>query len=277
MHGQRERLFGVDFSGAIDAGRHIWITEARRLPSRELVVERCSALEDSPGSPRDRDAALSALRAIAANIPDSLWGFDFPMSVPVETLGGRSWREFLASIPRQFPTPESFRAHCIAEAGGRELRRATDRDSQTPFSPYNLRMYRQTFHGLAGVVAPLVLAGRVAVAPFQPAVPGFPTFVEICPASTLKRMGLYQPYKGTRRSHATQRRRIASEIESRCGLRFLLARDRRRMLADARGDALDSLVALAGVLAAERWLETATTPPVASLTPEAEREGWVFF
>lgn len=70
-----------------------------------------------------------------------------------------------------------------------------------------------------------------------------PCVVGICPASTLKRHGLYLSYKGRSPGHFAARGRILSAIEEESGARFEDYETREIMLSDAGGNALDSLIA----------------------------------
>ena len=93
--------------------------------------------------------------------------------------------------------------------GGKESKRSCDVTAKTPFAAWNLRLYRQTWHSLVGLYAPLLAASAVTVAPFQRDDGKRPRLAEICPASTLKRLGLYGSYKG--RQFADERRRPMGE------------------------------------------------------------------
>jgi len=165
--------------------------------------------------------------------------------MPLPLGGGMPWIAYLEHFARRFADADSFRASCQSVAGG-ELRRATDREARVPFCAYNIRLYRQTYHGIAGLLAPLAIAGRAAVLPMQSAVPGRPLLLEICPASFLRRLGLYGrfgPYKGAAPScHAARERLLDAVIEA--GLLAPPAAGLRRTLLDNRGgDALDSAFA----------------------------------
>jgi len=86
------RIFGVDFSGANDAGRHTWICRAH--PGRDGIrVESVDPLMDLPGGARGRQEALRSLVPKVLEAPRSAWGFDFPFALPMDVLkalvGGR--------------------------------------------------------------------------------------------------------------------------------------------------------------------------------------------
>jgi hypothetical protein len=174
-------------------------------------------------------------------------------------LGGAGWDPFVRSFATRFTDCESFRTLCRRRADGRELKRRTDRETQTPFSAYNLRLYRQTYFGIRDVIGPLLQSGSAWFAPMEDRRAGKPCVAEICPASTLKRHGLYRPYKGTLPERVTGRRNILSSIEEKSGVQFKDPRFRDIMLSEAGGNALDSLIAAWAICAMRgtpRVLET---------------------
>lgn len=233
------RFIGVDFSAAADAGRGIWIA-AGTPRGTVLRIDLLVAARDLPGGGIARDAALAGLRAFLAAQRDALVGLDFPFGLPAPLVDAPDWRGFLADFTRRHPDAEAFRASCRARTGGRELRRRTDREARTPFCAYNLRLYRQTWWGIAAIVAPLVAAGAGAP-PMLPAVPGTPNLAEICPASTLKALGLYPSYKGRATALADARAAILARIGTE-GLE-VPADIGATAVADPGGDALDALIA----------------------------------
>ena len=247
-------IYGVDFSGGANAGKKIWIASGC-VENGALRIDECRRAQDLPGSGADRDPALAALRAFIAAQPDSAIGLDFPFSLPRALLGEDGWPRFVESFPERFPTPESFRAACRAASGGAELKRVTDLECRTPFSPYNLRLYRQTYYGLRDVLGPLARRRRVCVLPMQPARPGRPWLLEICPASTLKRANLYGAYKGKTPRHRSMRARILGWLRTEGGLSLAPAATRSAILADADGDALDSVIAAWATFRAAREVD----------------------
>lgn len=85
----------------------------------------------------------------------------------------------------------------------------------------------------------------VSVLPMQSWSPVKPWLLEVCPASTLERMGLRQPYKGPNkdRDKRANRAHILGEIEN-TGLVIIKASAlRATILDDPGGDALDSVIA----------------------------------
>mgnify|MGYP001176945517 FL=1 len=235
------RVYGVDFSGARDAGRRIWIARGEVVDGA-LRIEACHRAADLPGGGTEREPALSALRRLIAADPGAAVGLDFPFGLPAGLVSEGDWESFARGFARRYPDADAFRRAYVAAAGGRELRRLTDIEAATPFSPYNLRIYRQTYTGIRDLLTPLVAAGAACVVPMQPALPGRAWLLEVCPASTLKRDGRYAPYKGRGEARRAGRARIleALELAERVAIPTEV---RRAALDDTGGDALDSLLA----------------------------------
>lgn len=235
------RVYGIDFSGAKDAGRRIRIARGV-IADGTLWIEACHQAADLPGAGWAREPALAALRRLIAAEPGAVVGLDFPFGLPATLVPEEDWEAFACGFARRYPDPDAFRRACAGAAGGRELRRLTDTEAATPFSPYNLRLYRQTYTGIRDLLAPLVAAGAACVVPMQLALPGRAWLLEVCPASTLKRDGRYAPYKGRGEARRAGRARILEALEGVEGV-VVPAEVRRDALDDAGGDALDSLIA----------------------------------
>lgn len=253
------RIHGVDFSGATDAGRRIWIASGLVQGGRLRIAE-CRPAEELPGSGRDRARCLAALREFIARGRDSAFGLDYPFGLPRVLVTEESWEDFVLWFPRRYATPEAFRRACRAAARGAELRRVTDRESRTPFSPYNLRLYRQTYFGIRDLLFPLVRDRLACVPPMQRLRPRRPWVFEICPASLLKREQLYLPYKGRSEGRRAARARILARMEARVPLSFATSALRSAVTRDPYGDALDSVIAAWGAFRALRQ----PPPPLSS-------------
>lgn len=237
------RALGIDFSGAEDAGRAIWVASGV-IEAQRLRIEWCLPGEALPGSGRQRTRCLEALRAFIAGQGAAAIGCDFPFGLPAALMGHDRWEDFVRCFAGRFATPEAFRAYCIEAAGGRELKRLTDREARTPFAAYNLRLYRQTYFGVRDLLAPLVREGAASVPPMQAPCAGVPWLLEICPASTLKQAGLYRPYKGRGEALRTARAEILDALA--CLIPFSLeSRLRLVLLNNSGGDALDAVIAAA--------------------------------
>lgn len=238
------RFFGVDFSGAVDAGRRIWIAELAAEPDA-LRVLSCHPASELPAAPRNRDAAHAALVEHLAGLGDAVCGLDFPFSLPTQLLGAESWTDFATRFAARFPDALAFRHECVRLADGRELRRDTDRMAKVPWCAYNLRLYRQTWYGIRDVLAPLVAADAARVCPMQPPAPGKPVLLEICPASALKRLGLYRRHAGYKIAAGAPRRAALLDAVAAHWRLAVPAAIRARIITNSGGDALDSVVAAA--------------------------------
>lgn len=234
------RFLGIDFSGAKDAGRKIWIAEGVAAKDGLAVLSLIQASE-LPDSGADRAEALAALTQHIKGRGRSIVGIDAPNSLP-RSFAPDGWAPWFAGFAAAHASAEHFREACREATGGKESKRSCDVTAKTPFAAWNLRLYRQTWHSLVGLYAPLLAASAVTVAPFQRDDGKRPRLAEICPASTLKRLGLYGSYKG--RQFADERRRLVREIVERALLQ-LPRRLSERAIEDRGGDALDAVIALA--------------------------------
>lgn len=238
----RERVAGVDFSGARQAGLNIWIAEGRATP-KGVKIDRLSRATDLPCGGRDFYPAMTALVAHLGSLGDTLIGLDFPFSLPKPLIEQRSWTAFVKAFARNHETSDAFRADCRARSDGPELKRRTDTEARVPWCAYNLRLYRQTWAGIRHVLAPLVASGNAHAVPMQVPVEGVPALAEICPASVLKREGLYAPYKGRGDGPRNGRDTILKALVERDALRPLPGALRETVLANSGGDALDAILA----------------------------------
>ncbi len=263
------RVFGVDFSAARDAGSHIWICRAHP-GSDGIRVESVDPLSELPGGAVDREVALPALVQKVTESPRSAWGFDFSFGLPQAILGalapGVSRYGDQLGVVAGFAQADTLRAQCIGVSPDAELRRRTDDEASTPFSPYNLRIYKQTFHGLTEVVRPLHARPEVAVLPFdalpqagvQPGerlpfnraasgtVPHI-YLLEVCPASVLAKLGYpTRGYKGGSEPATETRQGILSRLIDDGLVRPMSRAQRNRVIDDEEGDALDAVLAAVG-------------------------------
>jgi hypothetical protein len=266
----RDRVYGVDFSGAKDAGKRIWIASGAPVKGT-LQIQSCRPAENLPGSSGERDHSLWALRRLIIAETRAAFGLDFPFGLPEALVAHEHWESFVLAFPQDYPSPKAFRERCCKAAQGKELRRLTDGVAQTPFSPYNIRLYRQTFYGIRDLLHPLVEKGQARVLPMQEPAEDRPWLLEICPASTLKRKGLYMPYKGNRDRHRSARRQILGALErSRIAIEEPALRS--TIVQDSGGDALDSVIA---ALATFEALSSAQ-PPVLEDHRTYALEGYVY-
>lgn len=164
-------VMGADFSGAADAGRAIWVTEARHTPDG-LVVEDCYRAADEWGS--DRESAHAGLRERATDF--AIAGLDFPFSLPQPVLAARcggTWRGLCEWLTGDGPEdPDAFASACRSVArehtgdGSAALRRETDL-RRAALCPYGRRVQYQTFHGVRNVLAWLAEHDDARVKPME--------------------------------------------------------------------------------------------------------------
>jgi hypothetical protein len=242
-----EIIVGVDFSGAVDAGRSIWVATGVVSDGR-LDVTDCRRATDLLGVPPDRSAVLPALaRDIAARTGESAVGLDFPFAVPAELVPEETWAEFVYRFPDRFDSPEDLRERCSARGtlvtGGE--RTELLRETEAPLSAlaaYNLRLVKQTFHGVRDVLRPLVFSGAASVVPMQPLRADRPTLLEVYPAGTLADLGLSAAgYKDG--SDAARDRRLTNLDGLRERGVDVADAVESRVVDDDGGDALDAVLA----------------------------------
>jgi hypothetical protein len=79
----RSRIIGIDFSGAKDALKKIWLAEGS-VKGNALEIERCSNARDLFDPGNDRTACYRALRAYLTRQSDAIVGLDFPFGLPAK-------------------------------------------------------------------------------------------------------------------------------------------------------------------------------------------------
>jgi len=263
------RVFGVDFSGARDAGRHIWVCSAH--PGTDGVrVENVDPLVELPGGVAAREPALRLLVQKIIASPRSAWGFDFPFALPrpvADALVATAAAGFSDQLEAgaRLADADGFRERCRLASPAVELRRRTDEDVSTPFSPYNLRVYEQTFYGMVGVLRPLRVHREIAVLPFdhlsdpdgsgerlpfnRQATGRAPHIyvLEVCPASLLKVFDYpHHGYKDSDVAGGSVREEILRRLIDDGFVRPMARAMRARIIEDEGGDALDSVLAAVG-------------------------------
>ena len=241
----RTKVAGVEFSGAKNAGRAIWIAEGERTPYG-VSIDRVTRAEDLPGGGATFAPAMTALVDHVSSLTESVVGFDFPFSLPKPLITQRSWTAFARHFADAYPEPDTFREACRTASGGRELKRRCDVDARVPWCAYNLRLYRQTWAGIRHVLWPLARDGRARIVPMQEIAHERPMIAEICPASLLKREGLYAPYKGRGDALRDARANILKSLTARGVLSPVRGKLRATILDNPGGDALDAVLAAVG-------------------------------
>lgn len=237
------RILGIDFSGARDAGKKIWIAEGEEADGKLRVVDLRPAAE-LPGGDVQPVTAIAALARHIVAAPNTVAGCDFPFSIPRGLIEEPSWEAFIAAFPARFADADRFRDWAFRKAGMRELRRRTDGAEKTPFNSYNLRIHRQTWWGIAALLNPFLVSGTAVIRPYQPLPRRIkPIVIEACPACAMKSIGFYPPYKGRDPSHRAAR---AATLRKLVGDGYLERPSRSitaRILDNAGGDALDAVIA----------------------------------
>ncbi|MGB8991211.1 MAG: hypothetical protein WCD80_04065 [Desulfobaccales bacterium] len=268
-------IYGIDFSGALYAGRKIWISLAV-IKGGVLEIRDCFRGLSLPNSGSRLHDCLAALVTFIASHRNSIFGLDFPFGIPwaiIEKFNYENWLGFIAGFPKEFNSPHDFQRNCKEVTGQREAKRTTDLESRTPFSPYNLRLFKQTYFGITGILYPLLREGRACVIPMQPIIDDKPLILEICPRSTLvKEQIAAKKYKGKTPAHVKNRRYILDSLKDK---QVVIPNHklRRLILKDAGGDALDSVIA---AYAVAKSLLNPTFPFPPGWKQEYALEGYVY-
>ena len=272
-------IYGVDFSGAAEAGRNAWVARCERVGrSAKLTLIGLDSLERLAGASK-RDVALSWLVKAIQDSRDALWGIDFPFGLPIE-LGLGDWSTQLEAVDSWTGTTNAFGLDCCARAmkavNKLHTRRDTDRETKTPFDCYHYRIVYQMFHGMRDVLLPLRDDESTCVLPFDVATLDTAKRVvaESCPGSTLKRLGLpHARYKQAKPGRvAIKHKRVRELILAGLSASIEInPTQRRTMLNNPGGDALDAAIAAVGTWDAYRRMDTAAI----AAHPRYTREGLV--
>lgn len=250
-----ETVIGVDFSGAKQAGKNIWLALAE-VRGRRLRLRELTCLETLAGS-AERAEALGYLVQLIRKSEKALWAMDFPFALPIElTCMGAGFDAQLTTITKYTGGDAyDFGRWLLAEAkklgGANHIRRQTDSEAKTPFDCYHYRIICQTYHGMRDVLRPLAGDPGTAILPFQyDRLPAARRVVmEACPSTTLKRMALpHQNYKQPTGGPLTRKRLQTRKVlfEGIAGQIELTDAHRRLMSRNPGGDAIDAVLAAVG-------------------------------
>lgn len=252
---------GVDFSGAVEPGTSIWLTEGSwDAKTKTLTVERCQSATERFGE-TTRKPVLAALRTWLE--AGGVTGVDVSFGLPRPLLPAvPDWPAACRWVADEFDDVDALAMQSALKARAREsdvdgieLKRRTDVVAGAN-SPYSFITRYQTLHAIRDVLEPLVTGERVSVEPMAPR-NAEATLLEAYPAATLRHLGLPdKKYKNdTKYPNAPGRRETVLDglrawgIELDEGLRPVV-------LKDSGGDALDSVVAaVATARAVERAFE----------------------
>jgi len=239
----RRRIIGIDFSANARKAGSLTRIATGTLRGNRTRIDACFPI---PG-PSARQAAHGALVRYIAEQPDAVIGIDFPFALPAQVMGATHWPSFIRGFGTAYADPDAFRGACMRLAGGRELKRDIDVTARAPYCGYNIRMKTMAFHAIRDVLAPLIDRDLARALPMQRPAPGKPIIVEICPASTLNRLGLYRKHRGYKSADPAPRRRILEELMDGGLLAPLPRPIAREVIEDRGGDALDALIAACAV------------------------------
>ena len=273
-------VIGVDFSGAKEAGRNIWLAEAT-VAKGHLRLRKLDCLEHL-ARVSSRDESLAHLVQSIRTSHQTLWAIDFPFALPIElTCMGAG---LLAQLQTTFDYAHGaseFGRWLLSEAkklgGKNHIRRQTDSEAKTPFDCYHYRIIYQTFHGMRDVLRPLAGDPATCILPFQ--YDRLPTaervVIEACPSTTLKKLGLpHQMYKQPAGGPLTKKRlanrkvlmdAIEQQVDVPPELRRVMARN-------PGGDAIDAVLAAIGAWRAWQSIDHAGI----AAHERYPREGYVY-
>jgi hypothetical protein len=271
-----DRVLGVDFSGATDAGSNVWVaeidcTEDSRLVDCAPATERFDVASDRAAAHRGLTRQLAGLESTAAA------GLDFPFALPEAVVSAEDWETFVREFPSLFASPAEFQRRCqsrgaLTDDDRVQHVRATEK-SVGALSPYNRRLRSQTFYGIRDVLRPLVLADVVRVAPMQELSPDRPTLLEVYPAAALEGLDGETYRTGYKEAAAEGRERREANLDALdAEAELTVSADvRERLLADAGGDGLDAVLA-----AFATWRNTVDPSNLAIEDSEYDAEGYIY-
>lgn len=246
----RNHLFGVDFSGSSTPGDAIWITEAQ-LNSKGLQIADCRSAVDrlNLSKSASRDTVYKNLHNLIKNHPSAVFGFDFPFSLPKPLIDDvNSWSEHLETLNKRFgsKSAKDFRQYCVGRATVKAgvsgyIRRETDWRYGGQ-CPYQHQLMYQTYHGQRDLLAPLIANDEARALPMQARAGNLPWLIEVYPAATLSKLGLYrQGYKNRPESPSRRERNIEGFRKQGFKISNTIAKKCRE-----NDDAHDSLTAAVG-------------------------------
>ena len=268
MSGSTQRFVGIDFSGAKDAGKHIWITQGKESAGT-LQVSSCEQAMSILSGGNDRDMVFKELVRWIDSLQNATIGIDFPFSVPKMVVEGvimeNTWMDFIHSPKWSNLSPKIFRDQSTNLCGNK-LR---DTDAMHGADcPYSIRTYKQTFYGISKILRPLI-QNDVSIAPFFDGNRDV-TILETYPAATLAKEDMlfairykYQQSTRSRRQHNVNELASLSELD-------LSGIDTRKVVDNTAGDALDSIVAALATFRASNNSSPFT------VTPHNPVEGHIF-
>jgi hypothetical protein len=263
-------VYGVDFSGSKTACKKIWVSRGT-IHNKTLHINSCCPISNLiPNDIRkERDNCLSFLHDLISTKTEAIFGLDLSMGLPEAMINGQSWESSILGFSKSYNSPEDFRNKCRNSMGNKEIKRTTEIQKKAPFCVYNLRLYRQTYYGIRCIIEPLLKKNAARIIPMQTPHADKASLTEVCPACTLKRKGIYVPYKGKNERELENRRMILNTMKT-----WDINLDKEVMeaaLEDTEGDALDSILAAYAAYRALQKIESSTP-----LAEEYISEGMIY-
>lgn len=232
-------IVGIDFSGAQDAGRHIWIAEGT-VSSGVLSISHCERAADIFGKV-DKHSVFKELVVWINSLPTATVGIDFPFGVPevvaTRMFQANSWSDVVYNQLWSGLTPDRFRQQC-KNSSNSEVR---DTDAMHRADcPYDQRIYKQTYHGIKDILKPL-LNLNVSIAPMVNN--GDPVVLETYPAATLARED--DLFAARYKHESSPRDRRKRNVQGLSGVQSLDIGSipNNKIIDDKGGNALDSIIA----------------------------------
>lgn len=263
-----QKIIGIDFSGAKDAGRNIWISIGTES-SGTLQISSCEQAANFFKCGKDKYTVYDELVDWIDSLQNATIGIDFPFSVPQVVVkvvfNENSWEGFVNSNTWSRMGPERFRKQC-ASFSNSELR-DTDAIHRADF-PHSIRVYKQTFYGIKDILQPL-LQYDVSVAPMVKSSRNT-TILETYPAATLAREDNLFATRYKNRSSTRPRRKHNAQELSRLNDLDLRGISTSKIVDDRAGDAMDSIVAALATFRASN-----SSSPF-KITPRNPLEGHIY-
>jgi hypothetical protein len=230
----------------------------------------------------DRGPVLRSLVELVLASDAALWGFDLPFGLPVELFpADHGWADHFDFLADWGEEAYACGLECVRRAkklvGRMHIRRTTDAEAKAPFDAFHYRMIYQTFYGMRDVIGPLRLTRGTCVLPFQyhKLRTAHRVLVECCPSSVLKRLGLpHQNYKQPAGAPLLPKRRRTRHLilDALAAAVRIPDRERRVIMRNPGGDALDAVIAAVG---AARAVAAADHVAIAR-HPRYRREGHLY-
>lgn len=251
------RILGVDFSGAKDYVKRIWLTE---LGLHEHGFEYKWS---KPLANLGTEANYSNLVNYISNFQGSI-GIDAPLSIP--GLSRADYSSWMNDFMHAMPSAETFRSALKEKWNGKELKRTVEKEVGAPFSVVNLRFYRQADAMFRYVIPDVILRKCTNLSPFFGSESALNTLYEVCPSAFLKANygKLFSPYKGNGAVEAENRKGLLLNLMDSYQLK-LNKEQQIAFIQNKGGDAIDSLISALIVIPDQRRCRG------------NEKEGFIFY